>query len=46
MRLHWPESTRDDEAVAAIAGSAELAVESIAAQYPEHVKFSRARDEG
>ena len=46
MRLHWPESTRDDQAVAAIAGSAERGVESIAAQYPEHVKFSRARDEG
>ncbi len=44
MHLRWPEGARDDASVKAIVATAELAVERIAAQYPEHVKFLRERD--
>jgi uncharacterized protein len=44
MHLRWPEAARDDPSVKAIATTAELAVERIASQYPDHVKFARERD--
>ena len=44
MHLLWPESARDDPAVRAIITTAELAVEKIAGQYPDHVKFVRKLD--
>lgn len=37
FRIAWPERRRDDDSVRAIAATAELAVEQIARQYPEHV---------
>jgi uncharacterized protein YsxB (DUF464 family) len=45
MRISWPASCRDDERLIAIVATAELSVEQIAKQYPEHVTFSRATDE-
>jgi hypothetical protein len=39
MAFSWPEPARDDAAVVAIVRSAELAIEQVAAQYPEHVTF-------
>ncbi|MBV8489912.1 MAG: ribosomal-processing cysteine protease Prp [Candidatus Eremiobacteraeota bacterium] len=44
MVLRWPEGARDDASVKAIVATAELSVERIANQYPEHVKFSRELD--
>jgi uncharacterized protein YsxB (DUF464 family) len=44
MRLYIPEAHRDDEAVRAIVRTAELAVEQIASQYPQHVRFSRENE--
>jgi uncharacterized protein len=41
LSLGWPEAARDDRALEAIVATAELAVEQIAAQYPEHVRLSR-----
>jgi uncharacterized protein YsxB (DUF464 family) len=41
MRVTWPESARDLEALRAIVATARLAVEQIARQYPEHVTFTR-----
>lgn len=41
LDLRWPESERDNLALGAIVGTAELAVEQIASQYPSHVKFRR-----
>lgn len=39
LRLCWPESVRDREAVIAIVSTVELSVRQIAAQYPKHVQF-------
>jgi uncharacterized protein YsxB (DUF464 family) len=44
LHLRWPESARDDAALRAIATTAELSVERIAAQYPEYVRFAREYD--
>jgi uncharacterized protein len=44
LRLRWPAARRDDESVRAIVATAELSVEQIAAQYPEHVKLLREPD--
>ena len=44
FHLRWPEGARDDAAVKAIVTTAELSVERIASQYPQHVKFSRELD--
>jgi len=44
LRMRWPESARDLEAVRAIVSTAELSVEQIARQYPAHVGFRRERD--
>lgn len=37
LAMRWPPSSRDDERVSAIVETARLAVEQIAAQYPQHV---------
>src|SRR5580692_844515 len=39
MRLEWPEDARDEESLRAIVTTAELAVQQIAEQFPEHVRF-------
>ncbi|PZR57473.1 MAG: ribosomal-processing cysteine protease Prp [Candidatus Meridianibacter frigidus] len=39
LLLEWPESRREDPAVQAIVATAELSIERIARQYPEHVRF-------
>jgi uncharacterized protein len=39
--MRWPEDRRDDEAVRAIVATAELSIEQIADQYPEHVRLLR-----
>ena len=44
LRLRWPEADRDDAAVAAIVRTAELAIESLAKQYPEHVTAHTERE--
>jgi uncharacterized protein YsxB (DUF464 family) len=41
LSLRWPEQSRDGVAVAAIAGTAERAVEALAAQFPVHVRLVR-----
>jgi uncharacterized protein YsxB (DUF464 family) len=41
LSLRWPEATRSDAAVAAIVGTAERAIEALAAQFPAHVAFAR-----
>ncbi|HEY5426357.1 MAG TPA: ribosomal-processing cysteine protease Prp [Candidatus Tumulicola sp.] len=41
FRVAWPEGRRDDQSVRAIVATAELAVEQIARQYPEHVTLLR-----
>jgi uncharacterized protein YsxB (DUF464 family) len=40
----WPEGSRDDERVRAIATTAQLAISQLMRQYPEHVRLS-VRDE-
>ena len=42
--VRWPESARDDAALRAIATTAQLSVERIAAQYPEYVRVTRELD--
>ena len=44
--IRWPEKTRDDERVQAIAATAEMAVAQIARQYPEHVACNTGRETG
>jgi uncharacterized protein YsxB (DUF464 family) len=39
MRVRWPEQSRVDPSVQAIATTARLAVEQIAHQYPSHVRY-------
>lgn len=41
LSLRWPEEMRSDPAVAAIVGTAEQAIEALAAQFPAHVAFAR-----
>ena len=45
MRLEWPAEVRSEESVRAIVTTAELAVQQIAEQFPEHVRF-RNQPEG
>ena len=40
LAMRWPSSARGDERVTAIVETARLAVEQIAAQYPQHVRVS------
>lgn len=44
FRLEWPEATRDDEALRAIVATAELSIEQLARQYPQHIRLSRKHD--
>lgn len=44
MRVQWPAQSREDARVQAIVATAELSVEQIARQYPEHVAFARGND--
>lgn len=37
LALRWPSSARDDERVQAIVATAQLALQHIAAQYPQHI---------
>jgi len=41
LRLNWAADARELPAVAAIAGTAERAVEALAEQFPAHVAFAR-----
>lgn len=41
FRLSWPDAMRDNEAVRAIIATAELSIEQLARQYPEHISVSR-----
>lgn len=45
LRIRWPESSREDAAVRAIVATAELAVEQISRQYPQHLSIEHAQDE-
>lgn len=44
MELRWPEGARDDPSVKAIIATAELSIERIAEQYPDHVTIVRQAD--
>lgn len=44
FRLEWPAARRDDDALRAIVATAELSIEQLARQYPEHIRLSRKRD--
>ena len=46
LRIQLPESARDDEAVRAITATAELSIEQIARQYPDHVAVTRGTEIG
>ncbi len=41
LSLRWPEPARDEPSVAAIAGTAERAIEALSAQFPSHVSLAR-----
>jgi hypothetical protein len=43
LELTWGNGERDRESVAAIAATAELAVQQIAARFPKHVRVKRVR---
>jgi uncharacterized protein len=45
LELSWGDAERDRESVAAIAATAELAVEQIAARFPKHVRLKRVRQQ-
>jgi uncharacterized protein YsxB (DUF464 family) len=46
MDVRVPEHARDDAATIAIVATAELALEQIARQYPEHLRVTRGRETG
>jgi uncharacterized protein YsxB (DUF464 family) len=46
LDVHVPENNRDDAAVVAIVATAEIALEQIARQYPQHVHVTRAVQTG
>ncbi len=46
LRIQLPASKRDDAAVRAIVATAELSVEQIAKQYPNHVAVTRGNEIG
>jgi uncharacterized protein YsxB (DUF464 family) len=46
LDVHMPENSRDDAAVVAIVRSAEIAIEQIARQYPQHVRVTRSAQTG
>jgi uncharacterized protein YsxB (DUF464 family) len=41
LSLRWPDAARDDPAAAAIVATAELAIEHLASQFPNHVSIAR-----
>jgi uncharacterized protein len=41
LELTWPQDRRTEESLRAIVATAELAVEEIARQYPDHVRLHR-----
>jgi len=41
LKLDWQERERNRESVRAIVGTAELAIEQIAARFPKHVRVKR-----
>jgi uncharacterized protein YsxB (DUF464 family) len=41
LAMRWPEAERDNSDVRAIVATAELSIESIAHDFPEHVRFER-----
>jgi len=45
LSLRWPRPERANAAVEAIVTTAELSIEQIAAQYPEHVSLSRETEQ-
>jgi len=46
LDVHVPEKNRDDAAVVAIVATAEIALEQIARQYPQHVRVTHATQTG
>jgi uncharacterized protein YsxB (DUF464 family) len=44
LELRWPAESRDRDDVRAIVATAELSIEQIARQYPEHVRFTRVQE--
>ena len=44
LELRWPSETRDREDVRAIVATTALSLESLAAQYPEHIRVVRERE--
>jgi uncharacterized protein YsxB (DUF464 family) len=44
FRLEWPKAKRNDEALRAIVATAELSIEQLARQYPEHIRLSHKRE--
>ena len=46
LEVHVPENKREDAAVEAIVATAEIAVEQIARQYPQHVRVTRRCETG
>jgi uncharacterized protein YsxB (DUF464 family) len=46
LEVRVPENARDDAAVVAIVRTAEIAVEQIARQYPQHVRVTRSTQTG
>jgi uncharacterized protein YsxB (DUF464 family) len=46
LDVHVPENMRDDTAVVAIVRTAEIAIEQIGRQYPQHVRVTHAAQTG
>jgi uncharacterized protein YsxB (DUF464 family) len=44
LTMRWPEAERDRIDVHAIVATAELSIESIARDFPKHVRFERATE--
>ena len=40
LTLAWPEPSRDDPALRATVGTAEVSIAALAGQFPDHVRFS------
>ena len=44
LSVRWPEDARDRDDVRAIVGSAEIAIERLALQFPKNVRFRRVQE--
>ena len=44
LAMRWPESARDNSDVRAIVATAELSIESIARDFPKHLRFERSAE--